>query len=299
MQRQGRYPPPPGASDIPGLEVAGTIEEVGRMFSDLAGRRPGLRAACRAAATPSTARRRRRSACRSRAGSTGARGGDSRNHLHRLDQRVRARTARLRGEIDADPRRLERHRHDGHSAGEGARRARVRDGRVRREVRGVRGARAPSARSTTGRPISSRRCARRPAARGVDVVLDMVGGDYLQRNIESLAMEGRLVQIGQLGGPKAQINMIPVLQRRLTITGSTLRARSVAEKGAIAQAVHEHVWPLFESRRGQGARPRDVSASRRRRGAPRDGIERAHRQARARGVISRDTWNTSGSARPA
>jgi NADPH:quinone reductase-like Zn-dependent oxidoreductase len=60
-------------------------------------------------------------------------------------------------------------------------------------------------------------------------------------------MEGRLVQIGQLGGPKSQINMIPVLQRRLWITGSTLRARSIAEKGAIARAVHERVWPLLES----------------------------------------------------
>src|SRR5437867_7316880 len=79
--------------------------------------------------------------------------------------------------------------------------------------------------------------------RGVDVILDMVGGDYLARNVDLLPLDGRLVQIGTLGGPKAQINMVPVLQRRLTITGSTLRARSVAEKGAIADAVHQHVWP--------------------------------------------------------
>jgi putative PIG3 family NAD(P)H quinone oxidoreductase len=83
--------------------------------------------------------------------------------------------------------------------------------------------------------------------RGVDVVLDIVGGEYLQRNIESLAMDGRLVLIGQQGGPIARINTVPILQRRLTIVGSTLRARSVAEKGAIAKAVHEHVWPLLES----------------------------------------------------
>jgi putative PIG3 family NAD(P)H quinone oxidoreductase len=83
--------------------------------------------------------------------------------------------------------------------------------------------------------------------RGVDVVLDMVGGEYLQRNIECLAMDGRLVQIGQMGGWKAEINMVPVLQRRLWITGSTLRARSVAEKAAIARAVHEKVWPLLEA----------------------------------------------------
>lgn len=83
--------------------------------------------------------------------------------------------------------------------------------------------------------------------RGVDVILDMVGGDYVQRNIESLAMEGRLVQIGQLNGSRSQINTNPILRNRLTLTGSTLRPRTVAQKGAIARALREHVWPLFES----------------------------------------------------
>ena len=83
--------------------------------------------------------------------------------------------------------------------------------------------------------------------RGVDVVLDMVGGEYLQRNIDVLGMDGRLVQIAQLGGYRSTISTIPILQRRLTITGSTLRARSVEEKGRIAAAVREHVWPLLES----------------------------------------------------
>ena len=85
------------------------------------------------------------------------------------------------------------------------------------------------------------------ADRGVDVVLDMVGGDYLQRNIDVLGMDGRLVQIAQLGGYRSTISTIPILQRRLTITGSTLRARSVEEKGRLAAAVREHVWPLLES----------------------------------------------------
>jgi putative PIG3 family NAD(P)H quinone oxidoreductase len=85
------------------------------------------------------------------------------------------------------------------------------------------------------------------AGRGVDVVLDMVGGEYLQRNIDLLATEGRLLQIAQLGGPTSQINTTPILQRRLTLTGSTLRPRSVAEKGALAAAVHSNVWPLLES----------------------------------------------------
>jgi len=83
--------------------------------------------------------------------------------------------------------------------------------------------------------------------RGVDVVLDMVGGDYVPRNLELLAVDGRLVQISLLGGATAQVNLGLVMRRRLTITGSTLRPRSVAEKGALAAAVKEHVWPLVES----------------------------------------------------
>jgi putative PIG3 family NAD(P)H quinone oxidoreductase len=85
--------------------------------------------------------------------------------------------------------------------------------------------------------------------RGVDVILDMVGGDYLQRNLDLLAVEGRVVQIAQLGGIKSQINTVPILQRRLTITGSTLRPRTVAQKAAIARELHRHVWPLLESGR--------------------------------------------------
>jgi NADPH2:quinone reductase len=69
----------------------------------------------------------------------------------------------------------------------------------------------------------------------------------LQRNIDTLARDGRLVHIGQLGGARAQINLGPVLRNRLTITGSTLRPRSVVEKGAIAQELLKHVWPVFES----------------------------------------------------
>jgi NADPH:quinone reductase-like Zn-dependent oxidoreductase len=87
----------------------------------------------------------------------------------------------------------------------------------------------------------------RTGGRGVNVVLDIVGGEYLQRNLDVLAVDGRLVQVGMLGGSTAHINLASVLQRRLWITGSTLRPRTVAEKGAIARAVHEHVWPLLES----------------------------------------------------
>jgi putative PIG3 family NAD(P)H quinone oxidoreductase len=83
--------------------------------------------------------------------------------------------------------------------------------------------------------------------RGVDLVLDMVAGDYLPRNLDALANDGRLVIIAQLGGPQSTIDTGGILRRRLTVTGSTLRPRSVAEKGDIARAVREHVWPLVEA----------------------------------------------------
>ena len=83
--------------------------------------------------------------------------------------------------------------------------------------------------------------------RGVDVVLDMVGGDYFARNIDALAVEGRLVEIATLHGVKAELNIQAIMQRRLTITGSTLRARPIADKGVITAAVHQQVWPLLES----------------------------------------------------
>lgn len=81
--------------------------------------------------------------------------------------------------------------------------------------------------------------------RGVDVILDMVGGDYLPREIKALADDGRLVFIAQLGGAKGQLDMGQVMRRRLTITGSTLRPRPVAFKAAIAAKLREHVWPLI------------------------------------------------------
>ena len=83
--------------------------------------------------------------------------------------------------------------------------------------------------------------------RGVDVILDIVGGDYVPRNIECLALNGRLVQIGLIGGSRAQVDLRAVLQKRLTLTGSTLRARTVDEKGALAREVEAHVWPLLAS----------------------------------------------------
>lgn len=84
-------------------------------------------------------------------------------------------------------------------------------------------------------------------SRGVDVILDMVGGDYIQRNLSALAVEGRLVFIAFLRGAKMEMNLAPVMMKRLTITGSTLRARPVAHKAPIAKNLEEKVWPLLAS----------------------------------------------------
>jgi putative PIG3 family NAD(P)H quinone oxidoreductase len=245
MQRLGKYPPPPGASDIPGLEVAGAVEMVGdgvrawrsgdRICALVAG--GGYAEYCvapapqclpvprgmdliAAAAIPETFftvwtnvfERGRLKAGESLLVHGGASGiGTTAIQLARA---FGARVFATAGSSEkcAACERL------------GAERAiNYRDTDFVAAVR-----------EATG-------------GRGVDVILDMVGGDYLARNVDLLPLDGRLVQIGTLGGPKAQINMVPVLQRRLTITGSTLRARSIAEKGAIARALSEHVWPLLES----------------------------------------------------
>jgi NADPH2:quinone reductase len=78
---------------------------------------------------------------------------------------------------------------------------------------------------------------------GADVILDMVGGPYLPRNLAALADDGRLVQIAFLQGPKVEVNLAPLMTRRLTLTGSTLRPQSDAAKARIADQVRTHVWP--------------------------------------------------------
>ncbi len=82
---------------------------------------------------------------------------------------------------------------------------------------------------------------------GVDVILDMVGGDYFQPNIACLAVEGRLALIAFLNGATVEINFVPFMRKRLTFVGSQLRPQSVAAKSAIAASLREHVWPLLES----------------------------------------------------
>jgi len=244
MQRQGKYPPPPGASDIPGLEIAGTIESVGADVADWhAGDRvcalvsgggyaeyavapapqclPVPRALdfVAAAAIPETFftvwtnvfERGRLQPSESILVHGGASGiGTTAIQLARAfgsDVFATAGTA----EKCAACERLG---------------ARAINYRVTDFVVAVRAA---------------------TADRGVDVVLDMVGGDYVARNIDVLSLDGRLVQIATIGGSRAQINLVPILQRRLTVTGSTLRPRTVEEKGAIARALRTRVWPLLDA----------------------------------------------------
>jgi NADPH2:quinone reductase len=83
--------------------------------------------------------------------------------------------------------------------------------------------------------------------KGADLILDMVGGDYIERNYEAAAVEGRIVQIAFQASPKANVDFRRIMLKRLTHTGSTLRARSVADKAGIARAVEEKAWPLIAS----------------------------------------------------
>ena len=245
MQRQGKYPPPPGASDIPGLEIAGTIVDVG---ADVRKWRPGDQV------------------CALVSG-----GGYAEYCVAPAPQclpiprgmEVTAAAAIPETFFTVWTNVFERGRLQPGEA------LLVHGGSSGIGTTAIQLAHAFGSRvlATAGSAEKCAACARLGAApainyretdfvaavqeatggRGVDVILDMVGGDYLPRNIELLSRDGRLVQIGTLGGTRAQINMVPVLQRRLTITGSTLRPRSVAEKGAIAQVLRDRVWPLLGS----------------------------------------------------
>ena len=247
MQRQGKYPPPPGVTDIPGLEVAGEIVALGTEVSEL---RTGDRV------------------CALVAG-----GGYAEYCAAPAPQCLRIPDSLTAVEAAAIP---ETYFTVWTNVFE---RGRLRNGETLLVHGGSSGigttaiqlARAFGARvfATAGTDEKCRACERLGAerginyksedfvavikdatgARGVDLVLDMVAGDYVPRDVEALAVEGRLVLIALQHGPKAELNLLPLLQRRLWITGSTLRPRSVEEKGAIARALHENVWPLLETGR--------------------------------------------------
>jgi putative PIG3 family NAD(P)H quinone oxidoreductase len=243
MQREGKYPPPPGASDVPGLEVAGTVVGLG----------PGV-------AGPSLGDE----VCALVTG-----GGYAEYCAAPVPQCLPVPAGLSLTEAAGLPETFftvwhnvfERGRlaagesilvHGG-ASGIGTtaiQLARARGARVFATV-GSPEKGAASVRLGAERAIEYRRedfvaaVREATAGRGVDVVLDMVGGDYTPRNLECLAVEGRLVQIAFLHGPKTELSLLGVLQKRLTITGSTLRSRPVAEKGRIAAALLEQVWPLL------------------------------------------------------
>jgi putative PIG3 family NAD(P)H quinone oxidoreductase len=245
LQRQGRYPPPPGITDIPGLEVAGTIEAVG---SSVTSWQPGDRVCAlvsgggyaefcavpapqclpaprgmdvtHAAAIPETTftvwtnvfergRLTKGETILVHGGSSGI-GTTAIQLAHAAGAHVYA------------------------TAGSGEKCAACESLGAQKAINYRQTDFVAAIKDLTN-------------GRGVDVVLDMVAGDYVQRNIEVLAMNGRLVMIGRQGGVKSEIDVMPILRKRLVLTGSTLRTRSVEEKGALAQSVYQHVWPLFES----------------------------------------------------
>ena len=245
MQRQGKYPPPRGASDIPGLEIAGTIAECG---AEVARWREGDEVCALVS------------------------GGGYAEYCVAPDVQCLPIPAQLdfvsaaampetfltvwtnvfeRGRLRAGESFLVH----GGASGIG--------------TTAIQMARAFGATvfATAGTDEKCRACEKLGASRainyrtedfhavlmpltaglGVDVILDMVGAPYFGRNVDLLALEGRLLQIAVLHGARAEMDLVRLLRQRITVTGSTLRSRSVDEKGAIARGVEKAVWPLVEA----------------------------------------------------
>jgi putative PIG3 family NAD(P)H quinone oxidoreductase len=243
LQRQGAYPPPKGASDIPGLEVAGEVAALG---ADVADWQVGDRVTALVAGGGYA------EYCTAPAGQClpWPQGFDA-VHAAALPETHFTVYSNVvdRGGLRAGERFLVH----GGSSGIG--------------TTAIQLARAFGARvfATAGTDEKCRACRELGAERainyrsedfveivkaeaegGADLILDMVGGDYIQRNIKALAPEGRLVFIAFLNGPKAEVNFAPVMLKRLTVTGSTLRAREIAFKADIAEKLRRHVWPLLD-----------------------------------------------------
>jgi NADPH2:quinone reductase len=245
LQRAGSYAPPPGASDLPGLEAAGVVAKVG----------PGVTRWKEGDAVTALL----------------PGGGYAEYALTHQDHALpvpagmgMAEAAALcetfftvwtnvfmRGGSEGGGERFLVH---GGSSGIGTtaiqlaapfRRAGLRHGGIGREMCGLRGLGAE--RAINYREEDFVEILR--AEGGANLILDMVGGSYLPRNVKALADEGRLVQIAFLQGPKVELNFAQVMMRRLTITGSTLRPQSDAAKADIAAALREKVWPLLDAGR--------------------------------------------------
>jgi NADPH:quinone reductase len=249
MQRQGRYPPPPGASDLPGLEVAGELVEIGPETSGLSvGDKvtallpgggyaeyvvasavlclplPDSLSMIEAAAIPETyftvwTNLFERGGCK--AGDTVLIHGGTSGIGTTAIQLAHAWGARV------------------YATAGSAEKAKACE-----RLGAVRGINYKTEdfvevikQVTDGR--------------GVDIILDMVAGTYAERNIDCAALEGRIVVISLLGGARAEINIGKILMKRLTLTGSTLRSRTVAQKAAVAAGVLQNVWPLLRAGRAR------------------------------------------------
>ncbi|MEZ5751382.1 MAG: NAD(P)H-quinone oxidoreductase [Paracoccaceae bacterium] len=244
LQRAGMYAPPPGASDLPGLEASGTVAAVGPGVSRWAvGDRvcallPGGGYA-EYVATPAA-------------------------HALPVPEGMDLRSAAClpetfftvwtnvfdRGRLQAGDRFLVH----GGSSGIGTTAIQLAAARGARVFATAGSAEKCAACEALGaeRAINYREAdfvEVMQAEGGANLILDMVGGSYLPRNVQALADDGRLVQIAFLTGPKVELNFAQVMMRRLTITGSTLRPQSVAAKAAIAESLEREVWPLLASGR--------------------------------------------------
>jgi NADPH2:quinone reductase len=241
-QREGRYPPPPGASDLPGLEISGTVVEAGpgidsqvggHVCALLAG---GGYAQYAAAPAPQVLPVPERVSMLSAAGIP--------ETFFTVWANVMERGALRAGETFLV-----------HGGASGI-------GTTAIQIACAFGARVfttagSAAKCAVCEQLGAERAVnyraedfvevvrQLTAGRGVDLILDMVGGDYIPRNLDALATDGRLVQIAFLRGSRVELNLATIMQRRLTVTGSTLRPRTVEEKGAIARALLERVWPLL------------------------------------------------------
>jgi len=249
MQRQGRYPPPPGASDLPGLEVAGEVAALGPNVTNVAvgdavtalltGGGYAAYAVASAALCLPVPR------------------GLSMVEAAAIPETYFTVWTNVfeRGRCAAGDNVLV---HGGTSG----------IGTTAIQLATAWGARVFA---TAGSPEKVSACEKLGAVRGInyrtedfvevtqretggkglDIILDMVAGSYLERNLEAAAVEGRIIIIATLGGTRAEIKMLPIMLKRLTLTGSTLRARTVQQKALVAAGVHQNVWPLLAAGRAR------------------------------------------------
>ena len=243
MQRQGLYPPPPGASDIPGLEIAGEVVALGSGATRF---KTGDKVTALVA------------------------GGGYAEYcpVHETNALPAPSTLSL-VEAGAIPETFFTVWHNAFERGrlKGGETLLVHGGTSGIGTTAIQLAKAFGARviTTAGSAEKCEACRKLGAdvavnyrtvdfvaatktatgGKGAELILDMVGGDYIERNYEAAGVEGRIVQIAFQGGPKANVNFLRIMLKRLTHTGSTLRARSVADKAAIARAIEANVWPLI------------------------------------------------------